>query len=312
MKRIRLVSVAIVIFCVATILVGVQVRFRARSELRDELLQRLREEGLQIGTFRLKSLFAHPFEADPRREIAISEEDIGSGGFDASGRGLVLNIGYGRVRRVDVKGHTEWTIDAGEPMTAGTSLTPSPDERSVAYCEHIRQPWPESGMEQPKFQARFRILTIGTPLRDEVLVDTPDLESPMIGWSPDSQRVVLSIGGEVRIYELASRRYRAIGRGVNPSWSPDGSTIAWVGRNQHGVLFEIETGKESEILGRENVLFGMQWSPDSRYLLACVRQLHLFGDTVLMVVRARDGAYTDVLELGLGWTNRDFGWVFLR
>ncbi len=224
---------------------------------------------------------------------------------------MILGIGFRRIRKVGVDGRVEWTLDAGEPMMSGSSLTPSPDGRKIAYRETLDPLGPWSGPEFRKLPARFRILTLGTPLVDEVLTDASDPESKMIGWSADSERVVLSIGGEIRTYSVATGKYVAIGHGVNPSWSPDGKTIAWTGVSQHGVLFDTQTSKPIEILGREKTVFGMKWSPDSRYLLACIKQLHRFGDTVLVVVRASDGTYVKVLEPSFGITNRDYGWVLL-
>lgn len=63
-------------------------------------------------------------------------------------------------------------------------------------------------------------------------------------WSPDATRIVyatltsggtLAAGGtlvpekgEIRLYDVGGRTSRVVGQGVHPSWSPDGSRIAYV------------------------------------------------------------------------------------
>lgn len=120
---------------------------------------------------------------------------------------------------------------------------------------------------------------------------------------------MLSIGGEVRIYELSTGSYKVIGAGIHPSWSPDGRWIAWKNLNTGGSRLDLKTGNKVEIMPGEAISYGFQWSPDSQWLMGCWKRLHMFGDTTIFVHRIADGENVNILDMVNGMTNLNFGWV---
>ena len=110
----------------------------------------------------------------------------------------------------------------------------------------------------------------------------PPMRAALAHWSPDAQQIAFSgamPGKPWKVY-LISREGgspQAITadeiREVDPTWSPDGSTLAFgqVDPLQLDqtfiVLFDLKTRKTSQLAGSKGI-FAPRWSPDGRYMLA--------------------------------------------
>src|SRR5438093_5541920 len=57
-------------------------------------------------------------------------------------------------------------------------------------------------------------------------------------WSPDGKSLALDVGGKLRLFDLATKQFRALDAGgryvVNPTFSPDGKTLAYYGITSKG------------------------------------------------------------------------------
>jgi dipeptidyl aminopeptidase/acylaminoacyl peptidase len=121
-----------------------------------------------------------------------------------------------------------------------------------------------------------------------------------LDWSPDGARLVYATSGRPGrrgVYVMGadgSDPHRILDRGTLPTWSPDGSTIAF--RRGCDVLTSTPTGRQVGRLSAMDSGFGCpmglgfgnwpgqaRWSPDGRYLAA------LDGNHRLNVVRVADG-----------------------
>jgi hypothetical protein len=91
-----------------------------------------------------------------------------------------------------------------------------------------------------------------------------------ISWSPDSRRVVAHHDDRVETVGLDGNASRVSGEGVAafyPTWSPDGSWIAYWADTAIGdsMVIADPQGGSKRILGRVGGCT-MNWSPDSKYL----------------------------------------------
>jgi len=102
-------------------------------------------------------------------------------------------------------------------------------------------------------------------------------------WSPDNQEIVYcgrELGKPFRIYKVAAAGGEPKllmpnqgGSQADPTWSPDGNSIAFAGLSalQESVtavhIFNLNTGSSSALPGSEG-MFSPRWSPDGRYIVA--------------------------------------------
>ncbi|MBI5280354.1 MAG: PD40 domain-containing protein [Candidatus Solibacter usitatus] len=277
------------------------------SDLQRELRGRLRAEGLHIIDCRQSGYQAFAFEAVPSVP-GKWPEGVKLAQPMPSGRDF---IGTTRKSVICFNRHNEilWEKKTTfEMLVAGLAV--SPDGSWLAYRTSPSVLVGRASADQAPMAYVFA--PMASPGAYTKFAEGEDLESYMLGWSNDNERIVIGLAGEIRVYERRTGKYRVLARGRNPSWSPDGRWIAY--HTSEGGAFVADPGpwKTSRIdLGGE-VLNGMQWSPDSRYLLGTIRQRHFMGDTCIVVWRQPDGAHEVVLRPPLDWTNQDFGWIFLR
>jgi hypothetical protein len=143
----------------------------------------------------------------------------------------------------------------------------SQDGRRVAlYAANVNdeQPWGATGPERSSLQwvdiVTMKMVQIGDPSSDQ------DVGS--IGWSPNGNSFVFDRGGKIFIHDVALHRTPAVAEGWDPTWSPDGKQIAFRTGEGRAAALDPTTLKQIELLGGRKVLSAIQWSPDSKYVVA--------------------------------------------
>jgi WD40-like Beta Propeller Repeat len=109
-------------------------------------------------------------------------------------------------------------------------------------------------------------------------------------WSPDDKELVFEADGKVQVYEIEKDQIRNLATGTNPTWSPDGSWIAYRDRNDYYVIHPSGNGKK-KLFHKRRAVSGLFWSPDGRFV-AYVHEDFLALDVEfyhLMVRRLADG-----------------------
>ena len=130
------------------------------------------------------------------------------------------------------------------------------------------------------------------------------LEFRSIDWAPDSRRIVFELKGKLLIYDIETRRTRAVTDGSDPAWSPDGKWIAYRTADNIGMMVSPETGERRTLFNARKIVGPIRWSPDSEYLMYNIRHegfankvesLWNLADTNYRVIvhRRRDGAEID-------------------
>ena len=155
------------------------------------------------------------------------------------------------------------------------------------------------------------------------VLDNPDCLLPgsegyLAAWltislSPDGQKAVAIRKHRLELIDLTHATVRALGGGfVKAAWSPDGKWIAALqdnGSEMRTVLMDTSSFVERRILGESNV----EWSPDSRYLLAAKDDdhcAHNFGTLEAMDVETGkrttiDSSRCKVNEVTTAWVSRE-------
>lgn len=285
----------------------------------DGLLKDLRAYGegnhLYLAHFREFGIVLFPMRPDPRYLVDLPKRSFFYGmRVSTSGRlAITVDVNPGATYTATLTGLSPSTGEIfweerhkDTPLQTASEYSLSPQEDRLAACS--RRLLDNAGKTESTI-TEYYMISIRQQRKPVLIAMSKDDPSRLMGWSPTGDRIVLSIGGEVRIYDLAKGAYRAIGKGIHPSWSPDGKWIAWKNTDKGGTRVELGSGRTVDILPGEKISYGFQWSPDSQWLMGCYERLHLWGGTSIFVHRVVDGQNAAVLDMANMMTNRDFGWV---
>lgn len=135
-----------------------------------------------------------------------------------------------------------------------------------------------------------------------------------ISLAPDACCVAIGIGGEIRLFNLSTGRYKVIGAGGHPRWSPDGTRIAYVGSENTKLMIVAEvSGRILNRLEMDDTIEGYAASSiDSRYLLvktAYSPSWFCYAPYKLTAVRLHDLRRVDLMTSCEGAVIQSFGWV---
>jgi WD40 repeat protein len=139
-----------------------------------------------------------------------------------------------------------------------------------------------------------------------------------VSWSPEGTNLLYDEGSQIVVYNLESNQRTQIANGTFPSWSPDGRWITF--RTDQGKFVLADRGGkvQRELLDSKNILTGLSWSPDSKFLMyvekagawergPCASNLADGRD--VMVYRLRDAQKGKVFQVCDGFPFQQLDWV---
>jgi Tol biopolymer transport system component len=137
------------------------------------------------------------------------------------------------------------------------------------------------------------------------LTNGSEMQAFLPRWSPDGKQLVFMGGtpkSNWRAYLIDANggapRDVVPGAeiGYDPSWSPDGGSIALSLHNLRGIsIVDLKTGTISDLPGAEN-LFSPRWSPDGKYIAAITTD-----SQKLMLFDRATASWSELVRMTIGY-----------
>ena len=167
----------------------------------------------------------------------------------------------------------------------------SPNGQSIAFAGDFAP-----------FNARgvYGLHLLGVSGEIRTLVATTEARTPSsVGWSRDGRTIVYDLEDRVLLYHLDTGSSSPLADGSRPAWSPDGLWIAYRRPDGTAALIRPDGTDSKHILDNVQLGWGLQWTPDSRYLLYTdataggIRVVDTKTRRTATIFRPLDGNYTE-------------------
>jgi hypothetical protein len=86
-------------------------------------------------------------------------------------------------------------------------------------------------------------------------------------WSFTGDRLAYDDGAEVRVYELARGTNSEVGRGTEPSWLPDGASLAVRVKSTQVDVVKVQTRERRILIDASKSISVPLWSPDGAWMM---------------------------------------------
>jgi hypothetical protein len=175
--------------------------------------------------------------------------------------------------------------------TDGSGLREYPEVRGALPCWSHDESKVAMALRKPR-EGRLGILDLASKRMRTFDMETTEEYSHFTSqcWSPDEKELVFEADGKVQVYEIEKDHTRVLATGTEPTWSPDGTWIAYRDRKDYYVIHPSGDGKK-KLFHKRRAVSGLFWSPDGRFV-AYVHEDFLALDVEfyhLMVRRLADG-----------------------
>lgn len=151
-----------------------------------------------------------------------------------------------------------------------TWLSVSDDGQHVAFYGTYK-PIGSGSLNTPENSSRWitglQLVDFANKKLSRVQLTDSDDHIGSISWAPKDDRFVYDHMGYIYIYDVSTDSSRSVAAGANPSWSPDGQFIALQATEGKALIVEARAQKAIPLLSDRTILWGIHWSPDSRYIM---------------------------------------------
>lgn len=164
--------------------------------------------------------------------------------------------------------------------------------------------------QQPRGALRWASFDFST---SGVIVDA-DHDTLFGDWAPTGEKLLYEKGGDIYVFEIGNSLSRRLVTGNDPTWSPDGNSIAYRSPEGKACLLTIDGKRIAWRLDSLYSVSPIRWSPDGRYVVfsePAGPHVPFFGIAYRLVVyRVADGTAVVVKRLGDESAQyRNFNWI---
>ncbi len=278
MRRITAASISLVILLLVPCF-GCQANWRSEQrELLGRLKQLEKEEGWRILVNKegvqyldIETASLTPVYLAPRDTMDGSY--VGTGSFNPSGTKITFAQNWGHERALIVFDLIERRNEAVLTMPYMNGARWSPDGNEIAFGGRLGH------------RGNYSLYLYRLSDKKLSLVVENDLPpgGSLLSWGPDGKTIVYADSeGNTCIDHLETGKRNRLGRGLAPTWSPNGRYVAYLAEGEADpgyIIHDLKTGKKDSLLVGKGAVGSLIWSPDSRYLVH-TRASRGFGDHV--------------------------------
>lgn len=284
------------------------------NDLRRDLAQQSRRNNL--GVITVTNNGWHGFDFERKHHEGLLTRWLSNPRLAPDGKAFVAVEENGSASAIVLVDFTDGRVVSLDADIRARVLALSPDRTRIAFAGSFRRHHTStrSTASDWTYGLHYGSLTsvesieLGIETTHGMADDWGGLGTYGLSWCPDNRSIVFSQNGSIVLFDTADRSRRTIASGVNPSCAPSGSWIAYKSREESAALISPDGHTSKVLMNGRTIAWGVQWSPDSRYLLFDQDTL---GFRHFSVYRLADGAVTDAYwPFGAEFV-RDWGWAFL-
>jgi Tol biopolymer transport system component len=115
------------------------------------------------------------------------------------------------------------------------------------------------------FTSRNQQLTVYDVSTREL--DALEVNGQNPSWAPRSDRLAYDDGAQVHVYDLARATAVEVGRGTEPSWTPDGNSVAVRVNSEQVDLVNVQTRERRVLIDGSKSISVPLWSPNGEWMM---------------------------------------------
>lgn len=181
--------------------------------------------------------------------------------WSPDGREIAVTFDYQEVAIISANGGSGTMRYVGGGSTFDSEPAWSPDGRRIACLGYDGGELTESGaFSMAEAYTVLYEFDTRTGRSSPLWVDVAGEFGVSPSWSPDGTRIAFASNG-IKVVELKSGRVHALAPGTGPEWSPDGSRIAYSTGKAIAVM-DADGSQRHTIVASKNGVEQPSWSPD--------------------------------------------------
>jgi hypothetical protein len=233
------------------ILLGLAAGLLAQEPVRQELVRQQGQTGLTLASFYRDLTTVNFAERSAEgKKIQVSNGLPVEGALSSDGKYVALRLSFDHPYRTYL-GITRQ--DGGELKEYPDVLTPSDlcwsyDKSKIALNAALRR----------QIHGELLVVELDSKVTQEIEASAHVTSQC---WSRDDKQLVYSVGDSIRIYDLGERKWRELAKGYYPTWSPDGSWIAFYYKDAYYAI-RPSGADQKQIFKQKSVRTGLWWSPN--------------------------------------------------